>query len=153
MGTKFNGMIAILDNTGTAFSNLMKVFSGGKPDQGSLLDWVTTLSAGLGQIVFYLTQMAEGVKAMLDLDFAKAADISFGYGQRYQNFVAGQNAALNAPRNQAIDQTETKRRNVTININKGNVTAKEIAKAVNKGTKVTGSPSMSPAAIRRAGAR
>jgi hypothetical protein len=44
-------------------------------------------------------------------------------------------------------------KNVTININKGNVTAQEIAKAVNKGTKTTGSPSISPSALRQLGAR
>jgi hypothetical protein len=38
---------------------------------------------------------------------------------------------------------------VTININKGNVTAKEIANAVNKGTKATGAPSITPGALRR----
>jgi hypothetical protein len=41
-------------------------------------------------------------------------------------------------------------KNVTININKGNVTAKEIANAVNKGAKTTGSPSIQQIAIRRA---
>jgi len=38
---------------------------------------------------------------------------------------------------------------VTININKGNVTAKEIANAVNKGAKTTGSPSLQEKVIRR----
>jgi len=38
---------------------------------------------------------------------------------------------------------------VTININKGNVTPQEIAKAINKGTKTTGSPSITPGALRR----
>jgi len=43
-------------------------------------------------------------------------------------------------------------KNVTININKGNVTAKEIANAVNKGAKSTGAPSITPAALRKLGA-
>jgi hypothetical protein len=38
---------------------------------------------------------------------------------------------------------------VNININKGNVTAKEIADAVNKGAKTTGAPSISSGSIRR----
>ena len=42
---------------------------------------------------------------------------------------------------------------ITININKGNVTAKEIANAVNKGAKSTGSPSITSAALRRLGAQ
>ena len=40
--------------------------------------------------------------------------------------------------------------NVTININKGNVSAKEIAKAVNKGAKVGGAPILSGPALRKA---
>jgi len=40
--------------------------------------------------------------------------------------------------------------NVTINVNKGNVTAKEIAKAVNKSTKTTGAPSISAGSVRPA---
>jgi hypothetical protein len=39
-------------------------------------------------------------------------------------------------------------KNVTININKGNVTAKEIAKAINKDRKVTGSPSVNSSVVR-----
>jgi hypothetical protein len=42
------------------------------------------------------------------------------------------------------------RQNVTININKGNVTAKEIANAVNKGTKVGGAPILTGTALRQA---
>jgi hypothetical protein len=44
--------------------------------------------------------------------------------------------------------TSNKPNNVTINVNKGNVTAKEIADAVNKGTKTTGAPSISSGALR-----
>jgi hypothetical protein len=44
----------------------------------------------------------------------------------------------------------TPKQEVTININKGNVTAKEIANAVNKGAKTTGSPSIQQIAIRKA---
>ena len=42
------------------------------------------------------------------------------------------------------------RQAVTININKGNVTAKEIANAVNKGTKVGGAPILTGTALRNA---
>jgi hypothetical protein len=45
------------------------------------------------------------------------------------------------------------KQDVTININKGNVTPKEIADAINKGTKTSGAPSITPAALRRLGAQ
>jgi hypothetical protein len=49
------------------------------------------------------------------------------------------------------DAFKAPKQEVTININKGNVTAKEIANAVNKGTKTTGKPSIRPGALDRRG--
>jgi hypothetical protein len=46
------------------------------------------------------------------------------------------------------DAFQQPKQNVTININKGNLTAKEIADAVNKGAKATGAPSISSGSIR-----
>jgi hypothetical protein len=51
------------------------------------------------------------------------------------------------------DAFQQPKQNVTININKGNVTPKEIADAINKGTKTSGSPSITSAALRRLGAQ
>lgn len=50
------------------------------------------------------------------------------------------------------DAFQQPKQNVTININKGNVTAKEIADKINKSTKSTGTGSITPAALRRLGA-
>jgi hypothetical protein len=50
----------------------------------------------------------------------------------------------------APGRVSTPSQNVTININKGNVTAKEIANAVNKGTKVGGAPILTGTALRQA---
>lgn len=47
------------------------------------------------------------------------------------------------------DAFQQPKQNVTININKGNVTAKEISDALNKSAKTTGSPSLSNGSIRR----
>jgi hypothetical protein len=44
----------------------------------------------------------------------------------------------------------TPQQSVTINVNKGNVTAKEIAKAINKSAKTTGSPVLTGPALRNA---
>jgi hypothetical protein len=149
-GKKWQGMINILDNTGKQFTALMSVFSGGAPSQNMLMDWVTSLSAGLGQIAFYLTRLAELFKALMALDFGKIADLSGGFGSDYSRFVQGQNQALQpklTSKQQAAAISKDKQ-NVTININKGNVTAQEIAKAVNKGTKTTGAPSINSKVVR-----
>lgn len=50
------------------------------------------------------------------------------------------------------DAFQQPKQNVTININKGNVTAKEIADKINKSAKTTGTGSLTPAALRRLGA-
>jgi hypothetical protein len=51
------------------------------------------------------------------------------------------------------DAFQQPKQDITININKGNVTPKEIADAINKGTKTTGAPSITSAALRRLGAQ
>jgi hypothetical protein len=60
-----------------------------------------------------------------------------------------QNDKYNRERGLPLGTPVPKNQNVTININKGNVTAKEIADAVNKGAKTTGAPSISSGSIRR----
>jgi hypothetical protein len=119
------------------------------------MDWVTTLSAGLGQIVFFLDKAVQGLQALLSFDFNKLGSIIGGYQQDYTGFVQGQNRSIAPQLTKAQQEAALKadKKNVTININKGNVTAKEIANAVNKGTKVGGAPVMDGATIRRIGAR
>jgi hypothetical protein len=155
MGASWGRMIGVLDNTGAAFSRLFATISGSAPQQSTLMDWVTTLSAGLGQIVFFLDKAVQGLQALLSFDFNKLGSIIGGYQQDYTGFVQGQNRSI-APQLTKAQQEAALRadkKNVTININKGNVTAKEIANAVNKGTKVGGAPVMDAATIRRIGAR
>ena len=62
----------------------------------------------------------------------------FGGGQRYEETGRLFGDAFQQPK-----------QNVTININKGNVTATEIANAVNKNAKATGFPSITSGSIRR----
>ena len=64
--------------------------------------------------------------------------------------VTGKNPLAPKPAPPAPGKVSTPAQAVTININKGNVTAKEIANAVNKGAKTTGSPSISQIAVRKA---
>jgi hypothetical protein len=152
MGASWNRMIGVLDNTGAAFGRLMGTISGSAPQQSTLMDWVTTLSAGLGQIVFFLDKAIQGLQALMSFDFGKLGSIVSGYGADYGSFVQSQNAAI-TPKPTAKQQRDAviaDKKNVTININKGNVTAKEIAKAVNKGTKTGGAPILTGIALRKA---
>jgi hypothetical protein len=70
-----------------------------------------------------------------------------------QQLLTGRNSFAPAPAPVPPGRVSTPAQAVTININKGNVTAKEIANAVNKGSKTTGSPSIDSSALRRLGAR
>jgi hypothetical protein len=152
MGASWQRMIGVLDNTGAAFGRLMGTISGSAPQQSTLMDWVTTLSAGLGQIVFFLDKAVQGIQALMSFDFNKLGSIVGGYGADYSRFVQGQNQAI-APKLTPKQQEAARladKKNVTININKGNVTAKEIANAVNKGTKVGGAPILTGVALRNA---
>jgi hypothetical protein len=150
MGKKWEGMIGILANTAEAIDNLMSVVSGAPSKGSGLMDWVTTLAAGMGQIVFYLTRQAELFQALMRLDFGRIGELAGNYGADYNEFVRQQNLAYDPQQGIKPGQVSTPKQNVTININKGNVTAKEIANAVNKGAKTTGSPSIQQIAIRKA---
>jgi hypothetical protein len=114
------------------------------------MDWVTTLSAGIGQIVFFLDKAVQGLQALFAFDFTKLGQIVGGYGADYNRFVQNQNVSM-APRLTAQQQAAaiaSEKRGVTININKGNVTAKEIANAVNKSTKTSGAPKLNFGTVR-----
>jgi hypothetical protein len=152
MGASWGRMIGTLDNTGAAFGRLMATISGSAPQQSTLMDWVTTLTAGLGQIVFFLDKAIQGFQALLSFNFSQLGSIIGDYGTDYNRFVQGQNMAM-APRLTAGQQAaavQSDKKNVTININKGNVTAKEIATAVNKSTKTSGAPILTGTALRSA---
>ena len=148
MGASWARMIGVLDSTGAAFSKLFATISGSAPQQSTLMDWVTTLSAGLGQIVFFLDKAIQGFQALLAFDFNKLGSIVGNYGADYSDFVASQNAAAAPRASVPPGRVSTPAQAVTINVNKGNVTAKEIAKAVQKGAKTTGAPSIPRGAIR-----
>lgn len=68
-----------------------------------------------------------------------------------QQLITGKNGFTQTPASKVPPgRVSTPAQAVTININKGNVTAKEIANAVNKGTKVGGAPILTGTALRNA---
>jgi hypothetical protein len=141
MGASWERMIGVLDNTGAAFGRLMGTISGSAPQQSTLMDWVTTLSAGLGQIVFFLDKVVQGLQAVMSFDFNKLGSIVGGYGADYGRFVQGQQASITpklTPKQQRQAQIADNK-NVTININKGNVTAEEIVEKIRKARQSNGS--------------
>lgn len=136
MGKKWQGMIDIMDLTGREFNKLMRIFSGGQGSTSMLMDWVVSISAGLGQIAFYLGKLAEGWQAFWAGDFETVIKISRNYLSDYQKFVDAQNRALLPVQDPGIPAANA---NITINVNNSNVTAQEIVDKINKARRSTGS--------------
>lgn len=133
MGAKWAGMWEMIGLVGQQFDGLMKIFSGGKGGFSMVMDWVTSLAAGLGQIMFYLGRLAQGFQAMQKGNWGKVADLASSYISDYNAFVRSQNLALSGvgAKNTA---TGAGYMNNTININLSgsNVTAQDIVNKLNK---------------------
>jgi hypothetical protein len=78
--------------------------------------------------------------------FGLLSGITSGITDYAMNQVASSNRNANLRQIEATEQRQ--KPNVTININKGNVTAQEIAKAVNKSTKTSGAPKLNFGTVR-----
>jgi hypothetical protein len=139
MGQKWQGMIKILENTGEQFDILLGKF-GTKPSEGGIMDWVTTLSAGLGQIVFFLNYVADSIGRLSQGKFAEQLTAALNYGRAYEEFVRQQNIGLNTVSNSGMTPIIMggPPASVTINVNNGNVTAQEIADKINRANRTTG---------------
>jgi hypothetical protein len=148
-----------------AFASLNKSFGDLGTSLGKLFG-ITTGPEASGFAAFFvvLAGVLEGIVKTVDLmvqGFKNAFPVFRIFGDLVNGIatgligISGYEAPV-LPGKISTPQTSapvTTPKNVTININKGNVTAKEIANAVNKGTKSTGAPSITGAALRAIGAR
>ena len=146
----FGSLGASLGKLGQSLGKLFGVTAG--PEANGFISFFTVLAGVLDSIVKTIDVMVTGFKN------------AFPVFNTFSNLVNGIASALisisgytppaalpsipSSPTNGPNITSNTKQP-VTININKGNVTAKEIANAVNKGAKTTGSPSIQQIAIRR----
>ena len=149
-----------------AFSSLDKSLGGLGKSIAELFGMTTTKEA-VGFVVFFETiaRLLAGIVQTVDI-MVQGFKNAFPVFNTFSNLVNGIAGALvsisgytppasvPAPTGPSITgggkKGATAKQNVTININKGNVTAKEIAKAVNKGTKVGGAPVLTGSALRKA---
>ena len=141
MGEKWGAMWEMIGLVGQQFNGLLDVFSGGKGGFSMVMDWITSLAAGLGQIIFYLTHLAKLFDAIFRGDFGKAMDISTSYLSDYNAFVASQNRALQG--NAISDRLERYvNNNITVNLSGSTVTADDIIAKLNKYTKTNGAANL-----------
>jgi hypothetical protein len=140
VGSSFQGMNRIFESTADQFNNLMNVFAGGDFSFKTVLDWITVLVGGLGQLLFMLGRVAMGFSALFRLDFGEIIRLGSNFATDYQRFVNQQNRAIAGetvnPGFGAMGQGQVG--NVVINVNNGNVTAQEIADKINRGNRSTG---------------
>lgn len=138
MGEKWQGMIGILQNTGEQFDILLGKF-GQKPSEGGIMDWVTTLAAGLGQIVFFLNYIGDSIGRLSQGKFGEQLTAALNYGKAYEEFVRQQNLSLTPTDIIPMTPQQADRAlGVVININNGNITAQEIADKINRANRNAG---------------
>jgi hypothetical protein len=144
-----------LGNLGNSLAKLFGITAG--PEANGFVSFFTVLAQILDGIVQTINLMVQSFKNAFPVfnTFSNLVNGIAGALVSISNYTPP--AAIATP---TIPSSPTNSRttsggakNVTININKGNVTAKEIANAVNKGTKTGGAPALDAATIRRIGAR
>mgnify|MGYP006921331855 CR=1 FL=1 len=119
-------------NQAKGFQNFWIVLAG-------TIETVANLLAGLGAPIAAAFGNTKPMENYLDSLLGGAVGL-----------VTGKNPLAPKPAPVPPGRVSTPAQAVTININKGNVTAKEIANAVNKGAKSTGAPSIQQIAVRKA---
>jgi hypothetical protein len=146
----FGSLGASLGKLGQSLGKLFGVTAG--PEANGFISFFTVLAGVLDSIVKTVDVLVTGFKN------------AFPVFNTFSNLVNGIAGALisisgytppslpsipSSPTN-GPNITSSPRQNVTINVNKGNITAKEIANAVNKGAKVGGAPILTGTALRQA---
>jgi hypothetical protein len=144
----FGSLEKSLAQLGTSLAKLFGIST--SPQANGFISFFTVLAGVLDTIVKTVDIMVSGFKNAFPV---------FNTFSNVVNGIAGALVSISGytppplpsiPRSptNGPNITSNKPNNVTINVNKGNVTAKEIADAVNKGTKTTGAPSISSGALR-----
>jgi cell fate (sporulation/competence/biofilm development) regulator YmcA (YheA/YmcA/DUF963 family) len=131
---------------GVSLGKLFGITAG--PEAQGFVAFFVVLSGILEAIVKTVDLMVQGFKNAFPV-FRIFSDLVNGIANALVS-ISGYEAPIipgqiSTPNSNSSRSTNN---NVTINVNKGNVTAKEIAKAVNKNTKTTGAPSIASNAVR-----
>lgn len=120
---EFNKMLAVFGVSGISFKDV--------------LGFVTTLTAGFGQLFFMVGRVAGIIGALIALDIKKAFELASTFGADYNAFVRSQNMAIasNVP---LTPSQSTANQNVVINNYNSNLTAQQIADQINRANRATG---------------
>jgi hypothetical protein len=146
----FGSLGASLGKLGQSLGKLFGITAG--PEANGFISFFTVLAGVLDSIVKTVDVLVTGFKNAFPV-FNTFSNLVNGIAGALVSISGYTPAALptipSSPTN-GPNITSNQPKNVTINVNKGNVTAKEIANAVNKGTKVGGAPILTGTALRNA---
>jgi hypothetical protein len=146
----FGSLGASLGKLGQSLAKLFGVTAG--PEANGFISFFTVLAGVLDTIVKTIDILVTGFKNAFPV-FSNFSNLVNGIASSLISISGYTPPALpsipSSPTN-GPNITSSPRQNVTINVNKGNVTAKEIANAVNKGAKVGGAPILTGTALRAA---
>ena len=140
LGEAWERLGSIFGHTTGEFGDLLAVFGLADITFTDVLNFVSTLTAGFGQLFFIVGKVAAIIGALIDLDIKKAFELSREFGTDYDAFVSSQNRALNPQqaRQQASLLQAERNQNIVINNYAGNVTAQEIADKINRANRQSG---------------
>jgi hypothetical protein len=119
-------------------NKLFQAMGIGKIEFEDVLDFVTMLTAGFGQLFFMVGRVSEIIGAVLAFDFNKAFALSASFGGDYDRLVRMQNVAVNGAGSFGTPSQYTQNSPVVINLNNGNITAQQIANTLNQATRASG---------------
>jgi hypothetical protein len=139
VGGAWEDLGAVFANTTEQFNKMLAVFGLSGIKFSDVLNFVTMLTAGFGQLFFMVGRVADIIGSLITFNFQRAFDLAMTFGDDFGSLVSSQNAALMANRSGPITPVQADRvSNVVINVNNGNVTAQEIADKINRANRNTG---------------
>jgi hypothetical protein len=139
LGDAWADLGRVFDITMEQANKMFKAFGLGAITFDSVLEFVTLLTGGFGQLFFMVGRVAEIIGAVLTLDFNKAFGLASSFGGDYDRMVRMQNVATQGAGSFSTPSQYTQNSPVVINVNNGNITAQEIANKVNRGNRSSGS--------------
>lgn len=131
MGAQWAMMWQMIGLVGKQFDGLMKLFGGSGRVFTFVMNFITRIAAGLGQIMFYLGRLAAQWNAVFSGDFQGAIDIARTYTRDYQRFVDQQNKILMGTSSFGGGSVYSNQ-NITFNLTGTNVTPQDIIDKLNK---------------------
>jgi hypothetical protein len=139
VGKAWQNLGAVFANTTEQFSKMLAVFGVSGIEFKDVLNFVTQLTAGFGQLFFMVGRVADIIASLITFNFQRAFDLAMSFGDDFGSLVSSQNAAIMGNMSGPITPVQADRvQNVTINVNNGNITAQEIADKINRGNRSTG---------------